>query len=186
MVFKGFIHSLIVWASPVTHTPILDHNLPSLEVSLPHRISPQENLTDQILQECGIEVFSALPERENRAYGAQILDTSVGMIRVREGRATPTKPGVFVAVWHRMDSGETGPLPNNDGVDYLLVTAQRGELIGSFLIPTQALMEHGIISVEGRGGKRGFRLYPTWLTAHNPQASRTQAWQAPYFQVSYS
>lgn len=132
----------------------------------------------------GISVTSRSAESDNTAYGAEILQTSVGTIRARTGRITPTKPGVFVAEWRRLESGQTGPLGHDDGVDYLLVTALDGTHTGSFLIPTQALAKHQIVSVEGRGGKRGFRLYPSWLTGLNPQAARSQAWQAHYFQCS--
>ncbi|WP_342778286.1 MepB family protein [Streptomyces botrytidirepellens] len=47
--------------------------------------------------------------------------------------------------------------------------------------PRDVLCEHGIVSRGGSGGKRGFRVYPPWVTTTNRQASRTQAWQTKYF-----
>lgn len=139
--------------------------------------------TDRALAARGIALESRSAELVNTAYGAEMLQTSVGTVRARTGRVTPSKPGVFVAAWCRLESGQTAPFTHDDGVDYLLVTALDGAHSGSFLIPTQTLVEHHIVSVEGEGGKRGFRLYPSWLTGLNPQASRTQRWQAGYFQV---
>lgn len=163
------------------------HNTSTLEAPLPTDNSPQEKLVEQYLAERTIEVFSAVPEPENAAYGAQLLHTSMGMIRVRQGKTTPTKPGVFIAHWRRLQSGETGPFAHDDGSDFLLVTAQEntpgGTLTGIFLIPTAALATHRIVSIAGLGGKRGFRLYPSWLTALNPQATRSQAWQGEFFHV---
>lgn len=153
----------------------------------PH-LTPQ-SLVEHTLAQAAIEVFSAIPEPDNAFYGARILHTSRGLIRVREGKVTPTKPGVFVAVWRSLDSGETGPFPHDDGVEFLLVTAQTGAREetsmgarnGAFLLPTWALVTRKIVSVAGAGGKRGFRLYPPWLTGLNSQASRTQRWQTEFF-----
>jgi hypothetical protein len=41
----------------------------------------------------------------------------------------------------------------------------------------QALVEHGIVSVGGVGGKRGFRVYPPWSETINRQAQQSQPWQ---------
>jgi hypothetical protein len=49
------------------------------------------------------------------------------------------------------------------------------------VFPKAALIGHGIASTTGRGGKRGFRLYPTWSVTTNLQAQRTQRWQSDYF-----
>ena len=32
-----------------------------------------------------------------------------------------------------------------------------------------------------QGGKRGFRVYPTWSIPNNKQALATQTWQIEYF-----
>lgn len=140
-------------------------------------------LVARALADRSIEVLSVAPEPDNASYGAQILATSAGTIRIRAGNVTPTKAGVFIAVWRRLESGQTGPFTHSDGVDFLLVTAQENERAGAFLIPTATLATRSIVSVAGKGGKRGFRLYPPWLTELNPQASRSQRWQAEFFQT---
>ena len=38
-----------------------------------------------------------------------------------------------------------------------------------------------ILSVNGQGGKRGFRVYPKWDLPENKQAKQTQSWQVSYF-----
>ena len=49
------------------------------------------------------------------------------------------------------------------------------------LVARHASAEHGITSVAGAGGKRGFRVYPPWSPTDNAQAIRTQKWQGAYF-----
>ena len=53
--------------------------------------------------------------------------------------------------------------------------------MGHFAFPTSALVKHGIVSVKGSGGKRGFRVYPPWSEVSNRQAIKTQHWQCSYF-----
>lgn len=38
-----------------------------------------------------------------------------------------------------------------------------------------------MVSDDGAGGKRGFRVYPPWVTTTNGQAARTQTWQLDHF-----
>ncbi|WP_407428209.1 MepB family protein [Arcticibacter sp.] len=38
-----------------------------------------------------------------------------------------------------------------------------------------------ILSVNGQGGKRGFRVYPKRDLPENKQARQTQSWQVSYF-----
>lgn len=39
--------------------------------------------------------------------------------------------------------------------------------------PIDALRRHGVVSVDGSGGKPAFRLYPPWVTTTNRQAGRS-------------
>jgi hypothetical protein len=43
------------------------------------------------------------------------------------------------------------------------------------------LCERDIVSRDSSGGKRGFRVYPPWVTTTNRQARSTQSWQVNYF-----
>lgn len=119
----------------------------------------------------------------NADYGAQLLTIDGRAARLRIGRVTPRKVGLFVAVWERADDGTTRPFAVEGDTELLLVIVRDGAWLGLFTFPREALREHGILSVAGAGGKRGFRLYPTWSTATNAQARRTQQWQQRYFET---
>ena len=43
------------------------------------------------------------------------------------------------------------------------------------------LADNGIITKNGKIGKRGIRIYPPWDIATNKQAMKTQSWQTKYF-----
>lgn len=105
-------------------------------------------------------------------------------VRVRSGKITPTKVGLFVTHWRRTADGTTGPYGVHDSADTLLVTvAESGTdpAGGVFVFDRASLVAHGIVARDGRGGKRGFRVYPPWSTVAPGQASRTQEWQLEHF-----
>jgi hypothetical protein len=124
---------------------------------------------------------SPVVESDNAGYGAVVCRAEGGAVRFRVGKTTPTKIGFFVTVWERAADGSTRPFPSDDGVDLLVVVVREGERAGRFALSKTALVEHGIVAVDGVGGKRGFRVYPPWSQTSNPQARRTQAWQGRYF-----
>ncbi|KQW05808.1 hypothetical protein ASC66_12720 [Leifsonia sp. Root4] len=119
----------------------------------------------------------------NADYGAQQLTIDGRTARLRIGRVTPRKVGLFVAVWERADDGTTRPFAVEGDTELLLVIVRDGARLGLFTFPREALREHGVLSVAGAGGKRGFRLYPSWSTTTNAQARRTQQWQQRYFET---
>jgi hypothetical protein len=49
------------------------------------------------------------------------------------------------------------------------------------VFPQRALLENGVISSGGKGGKRALRVYPPWVAARVDAAIRTQRWQLRYF-----
>lgn len=49
------------------------------------------------------------------------------------------------------------------------------------MFPREVLCRRGIVSRAGSGSKRGFRVYPPWVTTTNRQASSAQAWQTHHF-----
>lgn len=134
-----------------------------------------------LISALGLHISAAVPEVDNAEYGAVVSNVGGGSVRFRVGKQTPTKVGLFVSVWRRAEDGSTEPFAAEDGVDLLVITARTGPRIGQFVFPTSALVEHGIVSVAGRGGKRGFRVYPPWSQAANAQARRSQKWQCDYF-----
>jgi hypothetical protein len=129
----------------------------------------------------GLHISAAVPEVDNVEYGACVSSVGCGSVRFRVGKQTPTKVGLFVSVWRRAEDGSTEPFAAEGGADLLVITARTGPRFGQFVFPTSALVEHGIVSVAGRGGKRGFRVYPPWSPTANTQARRSQKWQCDYF-----
>lgn len=119
----------------------------------------------------------------NADYGAQLLTIDGLTARLRIGRVTPRKVGLFVAVWERAEDGTTRPFAAEGDVELLLVIVREGARLGLFTFPREALREHGILSVSGEGGKRGFRLYPPWSATSSAQARHTQRWQQRYFET---
>ncbi|MEU0506415.1 MepB family protein [Nocardia sp. NPDC005998] len=129
----------------------------------------------------GLEISAAVPETDNAEYGAFVSRVGRGLVRFRVGKLTPTKVGLFVTVWKRAADGAGEPYAAEDDIDLLVITAREGQRFGQFVFPKAALIEHGIVSVAGRGGKRGFRVYPPWSATQNSQAMRSQKWQCDYF-----
>ncbi|WP_460699466.1 MepB family protein [Nocardia thraciensis] len=129
----------------------------------------------------GLALSAAIAETDNADYGAYVSSVGRGSVRFRVGKPTPAKVGLFVTVWRRAGDGSTEPFTSEEGVDLLVITAREGWRFGQFVFPKTALVEHGIVSVAGHGGKRGFRVYPPWSVTGNRQARRSQTWQCDYF-----
>lgn len=135
----------------------------------------------QLFSRLGVEFSDAVPETENAEYGAFVSRVGRASVRFRVGKLTPAKVGLFVTVWKRASDGSTEPCAAEDGIDLLVISVREGQHFGQFVFPKTALVEHGIVSVAGRGGKRGFRVYPPWSVTQNRQAMRSQKWQCGYF-----
>ncbi|MFC9473488.1 MepB family protein [Nocardia sp. NPDC056952] len=134
-----------------------------------------------LIASLGLDMSATVPETQNAEYGAFVAEAGCGSVRFRVGKRTPAKPGLFVTVWQRAQDGSTEPFAVEDGVDLLVITVREESRAGQFVFPRSALVEHGIVSVAGRGGKRGFRLYPPWSATRNKQAQKSQRWQSAYF-----
>jgi len=144
-------------------------------------IHPDVALVSGVIGGLGVGCSPVEVEVDNTEYGAVISEVGRSTVRFRVGKLTPTKVGLFVAVWRRAPDGSTEPFPAEDTVDVLVISAREGSRFGAFVFPKSALVEHGIVSVGGVGGKRGFRAYPPWSSTANPQAKRSQSWQCDYF-----
>lgn len=66
-----------------------------------------------------------------------------------------------------------------DPFDTFIINLEKG--LGYFSFPKDVLIKKGIISKEGKGGKRAFRIYPPWAELESTQAKKTQAWQKAFF-----
>ncbi|GAA4366788.1 MepB family protein [Paeniglutamicibacter cryotolerans] len=99
----------------------------------------------------------------------------------RQALVTPKKAGAFVTLWRRSESGPIRPLLASDGLDGALIHLVDALGSGLFVLPFEALERHGIATVPGREGKRGFRIYAPWTPCPGNQARRTRDWQREYF-----
>ena len=120
-------------------------------------------------------------EPESEDYGAFTFEMNSLQIKFRIAKITPTKVGQFVTLWKRI--GEGGILPHDlmDPIDLFVVSVRNDEHFGQFVFPKAVLAEKGILSKDGKGGKRAMRIYPPWDITDSQQARNTQTWQLKYF-----
>ncbi|MFE4977707.1 MepB family protein [Kitasatospora sp. NPDC056651] len=130
---------------------------------------------------CGFVCSPPVAESEGAGYAACGFTVDGRSVRFRVARTTPTKVGQFVTVWQRSKEGPIRPFDTEDEVDLFVVSSRDDDGFGQFVFPREVLCERGIVSRNGCGGKRGFRVYPPWVTTANRQARSTQAWQVDHF-----
>ena len=135
-----------------------------------------------VYQPLGLSVDSVKKEAESKEYGAATFLLSGRRIIFRVGKITPTKIGQFVTLWKRIGSGPIIPYDTQDQVDFFVIGVRGADgRLGQFVFPKALLLDKGIISHNGKGGKLAIRVYPLWDKAENTQAKKTQAWQLQYF-----
>ena len=131
----------------------------------------------------GIELTGAPEaEAESAEYSAFRLSLNGAEVVFRVARTTPTKLGQFVTIWKRPDRGGTiAPLDAADGVALVIVHVTEGAQSGQFVLDKPTLINRGVMSVDGRGGKRAIRVYPPWTRPAAKDAISTQRWQLGRF-----
>ncbi|MEG3631864.1 MepB family protein [Streptomyces poriticola] len=129
----------------------------------------------------GFACSPPVPEPESAEYAACSFTLDGRSVRFRAAGTTPTKAGQFVTVWQRSEEGPIRPFDTDDGVDLFVVSTRDGGGFGQFVFPREVLCARDIVSRNGSGGKRGFRVYPPWVTTTGRQARSTQAWQVDHF-----
>lgn len=130
---------------------------------------------------CGFTLTDLTEHSESKEYGACSFVLCGKKIQHRVSKITPSKAGQFVTVWKRNQKGITAPFDAWDDLDFMIITARKDDHSGQFIFPKSVLAEKGIITHNGKAGKRGIRVYPPWDLATSKQAEKTQAWQAAYF-----
>ncbi|MFB7173492.1 MepB family protein [Streptomyces sp. NPDC056254] len=129
----------------------------------------------------GFTCTRPVPEPESIEYGACGFTLDGLAVRFRVAKTTPTKAGQFVTVWKRAGGGPIQPFDAADPVDLFVISTCQGERFGQFVFPREVLRARGVVSTDGSGGKRAFRVYPPWVATTSRQASATQAWQVEHF-----
>lgn len=139
-----------------------------------------KRIQQSVYDKCGLQL-THLQRNENPAYGACNFQLNGQVVEHRMSKITPTKTGQFVTVWKRNEEGITAPFDVSDPIDFIIITSKSQDKIGQFIFPKAVLVSKGILSQNGKGGKRGIRVYPPWDTTTNKQAIQTQSWQIQYF-----
>ncbi|MFJ5121089.1 MepB family protein [Kitasatospora sp. NPDC088548] len=129
----------------------------------------------------GFRCSRPVAEAESADYGAFGFVLDGYSVRFRAARTTPTKVGQFVTVWKRSGDGPIQPFDAEDADDLFVISTRDGRDFGQFVFPREVLCERDIVARNGTGGKRGFRVYPPWVTTTNRQARGTQTWQLNHF-----
>ena len=123
-----------------------------------------------------------VPEAESAQYGACRAELHGKRLVLRVAKTTPTKTGQFVTVWKRSHpDAEIAPLDEADPVDVVIIAVSDGAQHGFFIFSRAVLIERGVMSRAGQGGKRALRVYPPWCAPESAQAQRTQRWQTQWF-----
>ncbi|MFF4410801.1 MepB family protein [Streptomyces sp. NPDC001262] len=136
---------------------------------------------ERVYDPSGFSCSQPVPEAESAEYAAHEFTLDGLSVRFRVAKTTPTKAGQFVTVWQRSAEGPIRPFDVGDSVDLFVISCRDGDRFGQFVFPADELCERGILSRNGTGGKRAFRVYPPWVTTTSRQARNTQAWQVKYF-----
>ncbi len=140
-----------------------------------------ERVINTVYTQVSVNITHPEAEPESAEYGAFEFMINDMPVKFRIAKITPTKPGLFVTIWQRGVNGLIEPFHISDAPELIILSARKGRLIGQFIFPKDLLLEKGIISGNGREGKRGIRIYPPWDKDLNKQAAKTQEWQLKYF-----
>jgi len=135
----------------------------------------------QVFDACGFEYTEPLLETESAKYKACYFKLNKLHVRFRKAKITPTKVGQFVTLWKRIVTGIIAPFENTDSIDLVIISVVNGNQLGHFVFPKSVLCQQGILTVNHKEGKRGFRVYPPWDNNTNKQAIKTQNWQLNYY-----
>ena len=143
--------------------------------------SELEVVKELVYDKCGFDLTNFKQNLESAEYGACTFKLNGNTIQFRVSKSTPTKTGQFVTIWKRNKVGITEPFDISDDIDFIIIMSKSGKNFGQFILSKSVLVENGIITKNGKEGKRGIRVYPPWDITTSKQAEKTQSWQTKYF-----
>lgn len=138
-------------------------------------------IQQQVFNVCDFTYTEPIQEIESAEYNACYFTLNNLQVRFRTAKITPTKTGQFVTLWKRQTTGIIAPFDAADLVDLVIISVRKEHQFGQFVFPKSVLCKQGILTFNGKEGKRGFRVYPPWDETTNKQAIKTQNWQLNYF-----
>lgn len=142
---------------------------------------PLNRIARSVFERLNLNLSDINADPECEAYSGSNFRLNERTIKFRKAKVTPKKSGLFVTLWKRNANGQTEPFSITEPVDFYIIAAEKGQNTGFFLFPKAVLAEKGILTRNGKEGKRGFRVYPEWETTGNKQAEKTQNWQNTFF-----
>lgn len=139
------------------------------------------SIQNLVFDKYGFKYTTPLMEEESKEYASYLFELNSLAVRFRVSKITPTKIGQFVTLWKRKGNGPIEPFDITDKLDIVIISARTATHFGHFVFPKAVLCKQGIITVNGKEGKRAMRVYPPWDITTNKQAQKTQKWQLNYF-----
>lgn len=134
-----------------------------------------------VYDKCGYGLRNLELGAESIEYGACSFELNGKAIQYRVSKITPKKNGQFVAIWKRNTDGKTVPFHVSDEIDFIIISTKCDNTFGQFIFPKSILADRGILSQNGKEGKRGIRVYPPWVRTTSNQAAKTQAGKLNFF-----
>lgn len=140
-----------------------------------------QDLYKNIYEPYNFDLVDKKKESENNAYDAHTFALNGKKIVYRQAKITPTKTGLFVALWQRSSTKTAIPYSIHSDFDLVIIHCYEHGKTGQFIFNKKALEQKKIISTNKQTGKNGFRVYPSWSIPKNKQAEQTQKWQLNHF-----
>ena len=144
-------------------------------------INELQKIETLLFNQIPLKISNIMEDKEAKEYYGYDFQTGKLNIKFRKAKITPKKVGQFVTLWKRNTQNTTEPFQESDVFDFYIIAVEENEKYGFFLFPKNELIKRNILTTASKTGKRGFRVYPSWIKPTNKQAEKTQLWQTIYF-----
>lgn len=132
-----------------------------------------------------LQISNAVDVLANKEYCASQCYLGNKLCEFRVAKITPKKQGGFVALWKKsilVDSFRTNIPYSSSDFNVCIIYIEDMVNSGFFIFTNLILLDQKILSSEAnKGGKLGFRIYPSWVSLDSKIAQKTQYWQQKYF-----